>query len=537
MRVLLPLFAAWALLATSSPFCSYASCQAPAPEDKAPSPPATAAASKSVPGDLGDPSPVPDGAPKLLSLVTRQRLAEHAYWLADDARQGRYTGSTAQRATADYVQKQWKALGLLPLGDKKTYVQSYPLQAVVLHPSSSASIAGVEIRDLAVLPAADTEKLTLSGKVLWCGKGRAEEAAASSKGRIPVVVFEKSARSNGPGGDLQAIQRYKDLAQQLAKLEARAGIVLLPGDPGGFGNALNYYGLMPDHPQLSVGSDGRKQAMAVPLVVIAGPNATKVLTALGIEIGNDGEFAPAGELKVTAKLALRIDRSATTTATNVCAVLEGSDNKAEALVLSAHHDHIGRRVDGDAFNGADDNASGTAGLLTLAEAFVKCGERPSRSIVFLSVSGEELGLWGSKYYSEHPTWPLARIVANINIDMIGRAEPEADGSRIQITPSKDHAKYSSIGRLAASLAPRLKISFTSGDAYYERSDHYNFAVKGVPVVFLCDGEHPDYHQVSDSADRLDYPRMESVARLLAWTAWDVAAAKDKPKELGKQTDW
>jgi Zn-dependent M28 family amino/carboxypeptidase len=218
-------------------------------------------------------------------------------------------------------------------------------------------------------------------------------------------------------------------------------------------------------------------------------------------------------------------------------MLEGGSRKAEAVVFSAHHDHIGQRVDGDAFNGADDNASGTAGLLEIAQAFALADARPTRSIVFLSVSGEELGLWGSQWFSDHPTWPLDKIVADVNIDMIGRAVADGEQTKIQVTPSKDHEAYSSLVRDAVQPAQALGISFTSGDAYYHRSDHYNFARKGVPVVFFCDGEHPDYHQVTDHADRLDYPRMEQIARLAAWTGWLAAERKERPKPLGAQASW
>jgi Zn-dependent M28 family amino/carboxypeptidase len=206
-------------------------------------------------------------------------------------------------------------------------------------------------------------------------------------------------------------------------------------------------------------------------------------------------------------------------------------------VFSAHHDHVGRRLDGDVFNGADDNASGTAGLLEIAEAFAQGGPRPERSIVFLSVSGEELGLWGSDWYAKHPTWPLAQITANVNIDMIGRPGTADDQTQLQITPSHEHPKFSSLVRSAVRLGSQFGITFTSGDTYYERSDHFNFAQNGVPVVFFCDGEHPDYHQVSDTADRLDYVRMEAIARLAAWSGWQVATEKARPQELGKQPGW
>lgn len=488
--------------------------------------------------ELGEPAVVPDGAPKVVALVTRQKLREHAYWLADDARKGRYTSSDAQKATADYVKGRFLQLGLEPLGDKKTFVQSYPLEAVVLHASSSVALAGIETKDFGLFAPKDLDKLATNGKVAWCKGGRPEEIP-DCKGKIAVVLYDKVPRGGGTQGDLQAVQRYVELSRNLKEHDARLCIVLVPGDGGPLLNTVNYYGLLPGQPRLSFDSgDARRlDQLAVPIAVVGGPSAAKMLTALGCKQEDGAWSEPASPEKASAKVQLRVDAGEKAFGTNVCAVLPGTTQKHEAIVVSAHHDHVGRRVDGDVFNGADDNASGTSGLLVLAEAFAKCGERPARSVIFLSVSGEELGLWGSAFYADHPTWPIDKIVADVNIDMIGRPEPDGDGSRIQITPSKDHDKYSSLGRLAAQLAPKFALSFTSGDAYYERSDHYQFAKKGIPVVFLCDGEHPDYHQVTDTADRLDYPRMEAVARVLAWTAWDVAQQKERPKELGRQANW
>lgn len=491
-----------------------------------------------APATDAQPAPLPEGAPALLAEITAARLSEHAHWLADDARRGRYTGSKAQQETADYVQRRFQELGLLPLGDKKGYLQAYPLESLLLHASSSVAVAGVETKDFGLLVSPGLQKAAVSGKIAFCGKGRDDEIPAALQGKVPVVVFDKVPRGQGPGGDFQAIQLYVDLARKLASRQAKLGVVLLPGDPGPLGNTVNYFGLMPDHGRHQYkGSEGMpRREVSVPLCVVAGKAAEQMLAALGV-VAKDGGYEASGDGKKTAKVSLRVDRTDKGSATNVVALLEGTSRKAEALVFSAHHDHVGRRLDGDAFNGADDNASGTAALLTIAEAFARAKERPARSILFLSVSGEELGLWGSKRFVDHPTWPLDRIIADVNIDMIGRPARTSAGLGIQLTPSKEHPRYSTLGRLTAQLAPSFGISFSSGDAYYERSDHFNFAEKGIPVVFLCDGEHPDYHQVSDHADKLDYPGMEAIARLLCWTGWETANGKDRPKELGKQAQW
>ena len=125
----------------------------------------------------------------------------------------------------------------------------------------------------------------------------------------------------------------------------------------------------------------------------------------------------------------------------------------------------------------------------------------------------------------------------LNIDMIGRAKAADGAIKMQITPSHEHAKFSTMVQRGVALGAKFGIQFSSGDTYYARSDHYNFAQKGIPVVFFCDGEHPDYHQVSDTADRLDYPSMEAIARTAFWTGWEAANDKDRPKELGKQAGW
>jgi Zn-dependent M28 family amino/carboxypeptidase len=223
----------------------------------------------------------------------------------------------------------------------------------------------------------------------------------------------------------------------------------------------------------------------------------------------------------------------------VVGFVEGSDprRKGEVVVFSAHMDHMGTRIDGDAFNGADDNASGTAGLLELAEAFANA-EPPPRSVMFLAVSGEEEGLWGSHWFSENPTWDGDKIVANVNIDMIGRVADLSGERGISMTPSHRHAEYNTLVQTAARLAGAVGIEqLTSGDTYYQRSDHYNFARKGIPVVFFCDGEHEDYHKVSDHADKLDFAKMERVTRLAFWVGHSAASERDRPAKLGSQPDW
>jgi hypothetical protein len=473
-----------------------------------------------------------------MQLVERNGLRTHAYWLADDAREGRYTSSKGQQATAKYVADHFQKLGLKPLGDKKGFLQSYPLIRTALDPGTSLQVGDLKIATrFAVLAPRRDAKISLGGKFVWCGNGTAEQITGDLAGRIPLVVLHKLPKAIGLAGSGMATNRFGDVAKRLSNRGAVAGVVCLLDDKSSYGDVLNYQGLLPDHPLLRYSAGGDDGGNGIPLFVISAAQSQLLFERLGVAVNDEqGATAPTND-KATGKLVVGIKVDDKATSCNVVGVLEGKSRKSECVVFSAHHDHIGERLDGDAFNGADDNASGSSGLLEIAEAFAKGGERPERSIVFLSVSGEELGLWGSDWFANHPTWPLDKIVANVNIDMIGRAAEKDGKTLMQVTPSHQHEKYSSIVRDGVALGQKLGITFISGDQYYQRSDHYNFAKKGIPVVFFCDGEHPDYHQVSDSPDKLDYVRMEAVARLAFWTGWQVAADKGRPKELGVQAAW
>jgi Zn-dependent M28 family amino/carboxypeptidase len=220
-------------------------------------------------------------------------------------------------------------------------------------------------------------------------------------------------------------------------------------------------------------------------------------------------------------------------APNVVAVFPGADPALsnEYVVLSAHMDHVGvgRPVRGDSiYNGADDDASGTSALLEVAEAFASMQQRPARSILFLAVSGEEKGLLGSEYYSDHPTVPLESIVANVNMDMIGR------NSRDTVVVIGKN--YSSLGglvnRIAAENAPL--VGLTAGDdiwpreRFFFRSDHYNFARKEIPAIFFFAGVHEDYHEPSDHVERLDVDKAARVARLIFLTTHSIANDPQRP---------
>ncbi|HUP10581.1 MAG TPA: M28 family peptidase, partial [Niastella sp.] len=221
--------------------------------------------------------------------------------------------------------------------------------------------------------------------------------------------------------------------------------------------------------------------------------------------------------------------------TNVIGFLEGSDKKDEYVFITAHYDHLGKRGDSVIYYGADDDGSGTVSVLELAEAFVKAkaaGKGPRRSIVFMTVSGEEKGLWGSEYYSDHPVFPLEKTTVDLNIDMIGRTDPKR-----KVGDSSNYVYVVGDDKLSSDLRPiseamnkkytKLELDYKYNapkdpERIYYRSDHYNFARKGVPIIFYFNGTHKDYHQPSDTPDKIDYKQMAKRAQLVFYTAWEMA---------------
>jgi Zn-dependent M28 family amino/carboxypeptidase len=224
----------------------------------------------------------------------------------------------------------------------------------------------------------------------------------------------------------------------------------------------------------------------------------------------------------------------------VVGILEGSDPvlKNEYLVYSAHMDHVGsagqpgascRAQGADSIcNGADDDASGTAGVLELAEAFAQRGARPKRSVVFLTVSGEEHGLWGSEWFVNHPPVPLPQIVANINADMIGR-----NWSDTIVAIGKEHSDLGATLNRVNRAHPELGMNAIDDrwpeQNFYARSDHYNFARKGVPILFFFNGVHPEYHRPGDSVEKIDAEKEARIVKLLFFLGQDVANAAKRPE--------
>ncbi|MCC6673317.1 MAG: M20/M25/M40 family metallo-hydrolase [Planctomycetes bacterium] len=515
--------------------------------------------------------PIPAGAPAAMALIRAQQLQAHAEFLASDALGGRLTGSPGQRKAAEYVARHFESLGLEPFGDEgkageaRSWFQSYPILRTRLDAEHTRiEVAGQRFADgFSVLPARKPEDVQVKGKLRFLGVNRVPSDAGNDSlaGAIPVVVLRGSGLPNASveqefGVAFSQLTRIQGVASRLEKRGARLVVFAILDDHGAIANVLNYMGVHPGKDLVApgkplaevlampdMGAMAQAYAGKTPKVFTSARVSRALLEAMGLSeqglaAAGDEPAQPPKAKDATASVGVAV-RKEEAQAVNVVGVLRGGDPKLakEAVVYSAHMDHVGTRMDGEVFNGADDNASGTSGLLEIATAFAKAEARPRRSIVFLSVSGEELGLWGSAWYAEHPTWEASAMIANINTDMIGRSGPESGADEVTVTPSYAHGAFSTIVRDAARFARELGMGLTSGDKYYTRSDHFNFVQKGIPAVFFCNGEHEDYHKVSDHADKLDAQKMERIARLAFWTGWAVAGADARPQTLGRQTGW
>lgn len=446
--------------------------------------------------------------------------------IADDSMLGRNTPSRGLELTAEYVGNQFKAFGLRPGGDNGTWLQRYPLltKRLDLAGSSVSIVAGAQ-RATAVLS---------SDAVLVYGM--APGGPATGPARIIGGVPDASAIATAelPGQIVLFVidftkPRTPSINQTLTAIEEAhpKAILLVSNRPSPMfeQRVKNQGGVRVDR--------AGAQSDAVPVVEVRATTIAAALAAAGVDL--DAIRASAGMVDrvipgATVTLDLKeqvLDRAS---APNTIGILEGTDPtlRKEYVVFSAHMDHIGITPgQPDSINnGADDDGSGTAGVIELAKAFSRA--RPKRSMIFLTVSGEEKGLWGSEYFTSHPTVPLAQIVADINIDMIGRNWPDTivaigkEHSDLGATLDRVNAVHHELGMTA--IDDRWP-----EENFYFRSDHYNFARRGVPILFFFNGVHADYHRVTDSPEKINAEKESRILKLLFFLGQDIANAPDRPK--------
>ncbi len=481
-----------------------------------------------------------------------RRIEAHLRFLASDELGGRETGSVHAGAVDRYVESVFVAEGLAPGGDPGEYLQRWPLVTTALDLEQTSLTLGPAGHGPALVLAPVTDFVMrgggpagfdLSAALVYAGHGIAlasagvdDYAGLPVHGRVAVVVDGRPSTRD----DLRAAAQWRGKRDAAREAGAVGLLILTDGEDRNSVNTLRWLSAA-----MTGGSRGLPPGTAEPgwpIVTLTGEASLRCATALGLDLPAERAALEAGERRGRelgeAGLVLHaVVSSETTMAANVLGVVPGSDPALadEYVILTAHNDHVGIEADGDVNNGADDNASGTTVLLAAAQ-WLAAGPPPRRSVVFASVSGEEMGLLGSEWWTTHPTRPLAQCVANVNIDMVGRNDPAGVGA----TPSPAHEQHNTLVARAAQLAPLAGLSLSwdapagSGDMvddYYGRSDHYNFAAQGIPVVFFFSGLHEDYHKPGDELPKIDRAKLLKVTDLVVRLVRDTADADGRPQLL------
>jgi hypothetical protein len=456
------------------------------------------------------PAPLPSAAgdelrlARALDTISASEIRADLFFFACDEMRGRDTPSKEQRVAARFLRARLERLGLQP-GAGAGFFHEYPLhrhrridpeRSVLSIEGPKGTLRLVFGRDYFVPTSDDIVALEREGGLVWCGKGeRSDFDPARVAGRWALCL----------ASDVSARRRARH-----AEGAGALGLVVLPDPAGGEDSAARDCARATEWALkgLSDMRAGTEAETVFPQVHLSLDAARRLLAAAGREPAAPG----AGELVGTRLRDVRAG-SGPLTLENVCALWPGSDPalQKEVLIVSAHYDHEGEKG-GQVYPGADDNGSGSMGLLALAEALVEYGPM-RRSVLLLWVSGEEKGLWGSAAWTRAPTLPDGyRAVCNLNIDMIGRNAPDY----LLITPTRALEEYNGLTRLAELLAPLEGFApLGSADDYWQRSDHMNFAANlGIPVAFLFSDVHADYHKPSDTPDKIDFDKVGRVARLV-----------------------
>jgi len=478
----------------------------------------------------GQSSPVLRAAAQTITQADVQRRINI---IADDSMMGRDTPSPGLEKTAQYVADQFKRFGLKPAGENGTWFQRYNISRRKIDPASSHvgfMIKGQHVhaalsRDARFAFGGVPADEILAPAVLLGGTYGSEDAKALEvKGKAVILVMDYT-KPLSPA-----------LQQAIGVILGRgaAGVVLLSNR-----DSATFAQRVASQAQARVGVDGL--GPRAPIVEVHQRVLGDVVTAAGLnleEIRASASAVMRDLPDLTIGFGLKDTVLQTASAPNTVGMVEGTDPKlkTEFVVFSAHMDHVGTAGGGQCqarggdtiCNGADDDGSGTVGVVELAEAFSQKGARPKRSMLFLTVSGEEKGLYGSSYFTEHPTVPLAQVVADVNIDMIGRNWKDTI-----VAIGREHSDLGATLARVNSAHPELQMTAIDDrwpeENFYSRSDHFNFARKGVPILFFFNGTHPDYHQVTDSPDKLDSEKESRILKLLFFLGQDIANATERPK--------
>jgi hypothetical protein len=472
-------------------------------------------------------------AKKYGSQITAAELKEYLSIIASDALEGRETGSRGQKMAAAFIAAHFQENGL------KAPVSGSYYQPVELY----ASVPGEAYLKIGQTKLDNFSGIVYSGSgdsggeislpVVFAGYGtEAELNQVDVKDKAVVILAKENDRRN------PAIKLAQDKGAKLLIVNPTETLAEFDNLAGMFKSYIS--GGRPSLKKPQPSSTAMVTILVSPVAVEKIFNTTleklKKATAEDPKKNALKKFKGANvQYKVSSEIKMIYSD-------NVLGYMEGTDKKDELVVITAHYDHVGvlKTGTGDRINnGADDDGSGTVSVLSIAKAFAQAkkeGKGPRRSILFMTVTGEEKGLLGSEYYSEHPVYPLANTVVDLNIDMVGRRDPQnKEGNYVYVIGSdKLSDDLHALSERVNKENLNLKFDYTYNDQnhpdrLYYRSDHWNFAKKNIPIIFYFDGIHEDYHKPSDEVEKIEFDLMEKRAQTVFFTAWEIANRDAKPK--------
>jgi len=490
--------------------------------------------------------------------ITSEDLFGHLSVIASDAYQGRETGQPGNDMAADYIASQLSSFGLEAKGNEKSYFQQ------VAFSFSSWEDNAIYINDkrfkhlwdyLAFPSQNQSDPEIKADEVVFLGYGIDEANYSDYKGKDVegkvIMIYkgepvDKNGESRITGKSIEGLPDYSmDKKLRMAK-EKGVRLVLIIEDELKtilFENRRKLLG-----PTVELGDQTTKKWDKANHMFISTKIAKEIIGSSSKKykrirkcLDKKGKLK---ELALPVEIVLNFGKKVRVLdGRNVVGYIEGSDKKEEVVIVSAHYDHLGKKGD-EIFNGADDNGSGTSTLLELAQSFAMAKaneEGPRRSLLFLWLTGEEKGLLGSEYYVNNPIFPLKNTIVDVNVDMVGRVDKKyTDNPEYVYVIGSDRlsSELHEINETANQKFTQITLDYTYNDEkdsnrYYYRSDHYNFASRGIPAIFYFNGTHKDYHQPTDTIDKINFDKMEKIGRLIFHTIWELANREERITVDGK----
>jgi hypothetical protein len=476
--------------------------------------------------------------------ITANDLSSHLHFLASPELEGRETTFRGQKVAARYIASMFQKSGLKPIGDNGTYFQKFDLEVtriseqtqIVLRSAKGQKKFSVR-KDFLTNSIRDT---SISTRVVFVGStdGQIDKKAEEMIRGSIVITLPGSRQETGEGTPTQ-LRRL--LPSRAFEGSVATFVVLEESGPLSLASLEHSFSSALDKGMMRLpGTEDRRGSRTNHTYYVSPELAVEAFAAAGKNFDferqrakEETSFSPLVLDGLTVQLDAKVIREMKPTE-NVVGMIEGDDPilKNEVVVFTAHYDHIGIGSDGAIYYGADDDGSGTSAVLELAEAFATNPVKPKRSLIFLAVTGEEKGLLGSAYYTQNPIVPLEKTVANLNTDMIGRVDRKYQTLNnpnyvYVIGSDKISTELDSLLRVANSASENLLLDYTYNDEndpnqFYRRSDHYNFARNGIPVIFFFTGLHEDYHRPTDTVDKILFDRTAKITRLMYLTGWKVA---------------